>query len=112
MNLPLSHGLIYVKPTKGEAPIVIVLSSSIARADIPELCERARKRFEHCEGRVVICDAGAVTDPDAVAVDAVARLQLTAKRVGCELRLRHACAELEELIALAGLSEVVPRVPG
>ena len=108
MNLPLSNGLIYVKPTEGEAPIVIVLSNSIARADIPELCERARKRLEHGTGRVVICDAGAVTTPDAVAVDAVARLQLTAKRVGCELRLRHACAELEELIALAGLTDVVP----
>ena len=112
MNIPLSSGLIYVRPTKGEVPIVIVLSNSIARADIPDLCERARKRIEHGTGRVVICDAGAVTDPDAVAVDTVARLQLTAKRVGCELRLRHACAELEELIALAGLSEVMPVVPG
>ena len=111
MNLPPSYGLIYMKPKKGEAPLVIALSNSVTRADIPTFCERVRKRFEQCQGRVVICDAGAVTDPDAVAVDAVARLQLTAKRLGCELILRHASAELEELIALAGLSEIVPVLP-
>jgi hypothetical protein len=41
------------------------------------------------------------------AVDALARLQLAARRVGVELRLRHAPVELRELIALAGLEEAL-----
>jgi len=57
--------------------------------------------------RIVICDvrgAGA----DAAAVDALARAQLAAKRRGCRVRLRHASAELLELIAFMGLEEVLP----
>ena len=90
----------------------LVLDSVVAPADIPELCRRALTMLESTRSGVLICDVGAVTDPDAVTVDAVARLQLTAKRVGRELRLRHAGTEFQELIALAGLSDVVRLVPG
>ena len=79
----------------------------MTRAEIPHLCESARERLATSDAGVVICDAHALTDPDAVAIDALARLQLTAKRVGRELQLRDACSELQELIALAGLSEVL-----
>ncbi len=41
-------------------------------------------------------------------VDALARLQLTARRLGCRVTLRDACEELVGLLELAGLSEVVP----
>jgi hypothetical protein len=40
-------------------------------------------------------------------VDQLARLQLEARRLGCQIRLRHACAELVELIRLSGLEDVV-----
>ena len=89
------------------SPLVIVLSDPLTRAEIPGLCEHARRRLENSDAAVVICDAHALTDPDAVAIDAVARLQLIAKRGGRELQLRDACAELQELIALAGLSGVL-----
>jgi ABC-type transporter Mla MlaB component len=56
----------------------------------------------------VICDTAAVTAPDAVIVDALARLQLTAKRSGSTLQIRHAGDELLGLIELAGLTDVVP----
>jgi len=54
----------------------------------------------------VICDvrgAGA----DAATVDALARLQLTAKRLGCRMRLRNASAELLQLVAFMGLADVL-----
>jgi STAS domain len=54
----------------------------------------------------IVCDVGTVS-PDAAAVDALARLQLNAQRLGLELRLRHASAALRELIAFAGLDEVL-----
>jgi hypothetical protein len=52
------------------------------------------------------CDLRAVT-PTAAALDALARLQLNARRLGLELRLSHASSELRELIAFAGLDEVL-----
>ena len=52
------------------------------------------------------CDVGALA-PDAVTVDALARLQLAARRAGLEIRLSHASSELEELVAFAGLAEVL-----
>jgi anti-anti-sigma regulatory factor len=54
----------------------------------------------------IVCDVSAL-DPDAVAIDALARLHLSSRRVGCELRLRHASRELQELLAFVGLDEVL-----
>ena len=46
-------------------------------------------------------------DPDALTIDALARLQLSSRRVGLEIRLRHASNELQELLAFVGLDEVL-----
>jgi anti-anti-sigma regulatory factor len=54
----------------------------------------------------IVCDVGALA-PDAVAIDTLARLQLEARRFGAEIRLRNVSTELEELIALAGLRDVL-----
>jgi hypothetical protein len=45
--------------------------------------------------------------PDAASVDRLARLQLEARRNGDELRVRRASAELLELLAFAGLADVL-----
>ncbi len=45
--------------------------------------------------------------PDLAVVDQLARLQLEARRLGCAIRLRDACVELLELLALLGLDEIV-----
>ena len=47
-------------------------------------------------------------EPDAVTVDALARLQLAARRLGCQVRLRNASDELRELVAFMGLCDVLP----
>lgn len=57
---------------------------------------------------MVACDVGMVVDPDAVTVDALARLQLTARQLGREICLFHACGELQGLLTLVGLRDVVP----
>lgn len=89
-------------------PTGLVLSGPIARADVPALCEHARVLLEGSHGELVVCDVGALLDPDAVTVDALARLQLTARRLGRRVRLRRACHELEDLLCLIGLGEVLP----
>lgn len=87
--------------------LVLTISGQITRADIPPLCERVRSLLEDGNAARVVCDVRAVVDPDAVAVDALARLQLTARRAGYEVRLSHACHELRELLDLTGLCDVV-----
>ena len=54
----------------------------------------------------IVCDV-ADFDPDAGAIDTLARLELTARRLGLELRLRHASNELQDLLAFAGLRDVL-----
>jgi ABC-type transporter Mla MlaB component len=83
-------------------------SGRIDRADIPGLCERAQLLLTNRAGDQLVCDVEAIVAPDAVTVDALARLQLTARRLGCQLRVDHASAELQGLIDFMGLSGVVP----
>ena len=45
---------------------------------------------------------------DAVTVDALARLQVAARRCGCEVRLQGASRELRDLVAFMGLDDVLP----
>ena len=56
--------------------------------------------------RTIVCDVSAL-DPDALTIDALARLQLSSRRVGLEVRLRHASNELQELLVFVGLDEVL-----
>ena len=83
--------------------IVFAVGGRPTRADIPRLCDALRRLLEGGGVELVICDVGSLVHPDAVAVDALARLALTARRLGCRLRLRHASSDLRELIAFMGL---------
>jgi anti-anti-sigma regulatory factor len=55
----------------------------------------------------ILCDVQSLAAPDLGSVGALARLQLEARRVGLELRLRSASPELRELIAFVGLDDVL-----
>jgi hypothetical protein len=85
-----------------------VISSVIGRGDIPALCARARAALEAIDVDSLVCDVGAIVEPDAVTIDAIARLQLTARRLGRRIQLRDASGRLLELLAFVGLSEVLP----
>jgi len=54
----------------------------------------------------IVCDVGALA-PDAAAVDALARLQLTARRLGYEICLRDASVDLRDLLDFIGLRDVL-----
>ena len=78
----------------------------IARSDLPGLCDRVCAFLASNGGGDVRCEVRDV-EPDAVTVDALARLQLAAQRRGCRIRLENASPELKELVALMGLSDVL-----
>jgi ABC-type transporter Mla MlaB component len=85
----------------------MVISGPIVPDHIPGLCRRFRTLVEGSDADLVLCDVSALVEPDAVAVDALARLQLTARSLGREVRLLHTCGELRELLDLMGLSGVL-----
>ena len=84
----------------------VAIRGPVAREDLAGLCERICTELR-AAGPVVRCDVSGV-EPDAVVVDALARLQLAARRIGCQIRLRRASAELLELVAFMGLIDVLP----
>jgi hypothetical protein len=86
----------------------ISLDGPIDRADISAFCRRALERIERSEGDPVVCDLGRVPRPDAVTVEALARLQLEARRLGRRLVFRDACGELRDLVAFTGLDRALP----
>jgi ABC-type transporter Mla MlaB component len=78
----------------------------IARDDLPGLCDRVCAELRARGPGAARCDVAGV-EPDAVTVDALARLQLAARRLGCQVRLRNASAELLAVVALMGLGDVL-----
>jgi ABC-type transporter Mla MlaB component len=97
-----------VGPPPEPSTNVLVIRGPIDPAHVPWLCERVRVLLEGCDADQVVCDVGGLDDPDAVTVDALARLQLTAGRLGRHIRFRNACGNLQDLLALTGLDDVVP----
>jgi ABC-type transporter Mla MlaB component len=87
--------------------VAFAVRGPIARADLPGLCDRVCALLDQTHAGVAVCDVSSVA-PDAVTVDALARLQLGARRHGCQVRLRGASRELLELVAFMGLTDVLP----
>jgi ABC-type transporter Mla MlaB component len=94
-------------PRPEASALVFVISGSITPADVERICNRLRALAEGNGAPLVICDVAAVGDPDVATVDALAQLQLTARRLGRQIVLRNACDELRQLLFLVGLSDVV-----
>src|SRR5690348_8647953 len=82
----------------------------IARADLPGLCDRVCALLA-AGGEVLTCDVAGV-EPDAVTVEAIARLQLGAMRRGCRVELVNASPELQRLVDFLGLRDVFSPAAG
>jgi ABC-type transporter Mla MlaB component len=89
------------------SPPVFAIYGPIARSDLPGLCERVCAFLQRNPTKQWLCDVKDVP-PDAVTVDALARLQLAAHRNGCRIRLRDASPELRALVDFLGLTDVLP----
>jgi ABC-type transporter Mla MlaB component len=91
--------------------IVLVIGGPIGRSDVLCLSERARALLDEGGVDLLVCDVGGLRRPDLVAVEALARLQLTARRRGARVLLAHACPALLDLLAYVGLDAALPRRP-
>ncbi|HEY2216911.1 MAG TPA: STAS domain-containing protein, partial [Solirubrobacteraceae bacterium] len=93
--------------TRRRRVVAVTVPSPLVRAQLPTLFERTCALLaggQSCE--LLLCRVEGVA-ADAVAVDALARLALAARRSGCEVRMRGASPELIALIELIGLAEVL-----
>jgi ABC-type transporter Mla MlaB component len=93
--------------TSGPHTVAFCIRGPISRADLRGLCDRVCALLGAARSGIVVCEVDGV-EPDAVTVDALARLQLGAHRRGCQVLLRGASAELLELVAFMGLEDVLP----
>ena len=93
--------------TPGPHVVAFAIRGPIDRSDLPGLCDRVCALLAESSTPVVLCEVDGV-DPDAVTVDALARLQVAAQRHGCRVRLRGASTELLDLVAFMGLADVLP----
>ncbi|MFI6287141.1 STAS domain-containing protein [Streptomyces sp. NPDC051018] len=85
--------------------VVIRISGSPGPDDVPRLCAELSVLLGGTEGPgEAVCDVGDMIAADLTAVDAIARLRLTAQRLGRDFRLRGAGPELRALLHLVGLS--------
>ena len=86
------------------------ISAPLERAALPALFERTCALLEARDAQILRCEVAGVR-ADAVAVDALARLALAARRRGCGVCLCGASEELLALIALLGLADVLREGP-
>ena len=91
--------------------LVLEVRAPLARSDLPGLYARTCALLGEREVEVVLCGVAGIA-PDAVAVEALARLQLAARRAGAEVRVFGASRALRELIEFMGLGEVLPEESG
>ena len=94
-------------PETGPPTVAFAVRGPITRADLSGLCDRVCRLLNRRSAAVVVCDVRGV-EPDAVTVDALARLQLAAQRTGWTVHLRGVTDELLELVEFMGLTDVLP----
>ena len=86
--------------------VAFTITGPIARSDLEGLCARVCSLFERSGAREALCDVTGV-EPNAVTVDALARLQVGASRRGCRVHLQNASDELMDLVEFMGLEDVL-----
>jgi hypothetical protein len=98
-------------PSARPTIVVFAVAGPIARADLPAISGDVAALLEATGADVALCDVGALA-ADAVAIDALARIQLAARRMGRQVVLHHAADDLRDLLAFAGLAGALGIEPG
>jgi anti-anti-sigma regulatory factor len=87
---------------------VLHVRGRIEPDDVGTLLARVEGALDAGGSGALTCDVGGLVDPDVLAMDALARMLLAARRRGRTIVLRNPRRELTELLALCGLWDVFP----
>ena len=89
---------------------IILVVDSLDPHEVPDLIDCLGPGIVRGDSTIILCDLARLADADMATVDALARLALRARRMGCAVSLRDPSTELLELVGLAGLGGVLPCV--
>src|SRR6478735_9453761 len=87
--------------------LAVHVHAPLRRDDLPGLFSRICALLCEHEPDLVLCDVGDC-EADLVALSALTRLQLAARRHGCEVRLVGATGEMLALVAFLGFQRALP----
>jgi ABC-type transporter Mla MlaB component len=96
---------VYLPMAPATPPFMLALDGPITASEVSGFCSDVRAALD-AGAPFVLCDLARAA-PDAVTVDVLARLQLSARRLGRRIRSRNASTELRELVSFMGLSKVL-----
>jgi anti-anti-sigma regulatory factor len=86
----------------------VSIEGPLSPGDIPVLCRCLLGSLAGIKADIIVCDLSELGCADLVAIDALANLQLVARRRGSRLCLFNPSADLLELLALLGMCDVLP----
>lgn len=87
---------------------VLVLSGELTPVDRVRLLVALRCLAREQRDASMLCDVAGLRNVDLGTVEVLARLQLSARRLGCPLTLRGTNPQLHALIELVGLADQLP----
>ena len=76
-------------------------------AELHSLVRGAARTGDRLSRLDLHCDVSRISAPDLEAIDVLARLQVTAHRLGHRLVFVGACARLRELVTVTGLHDIL-----
>jgi anti-anti-sigma regulatory factor len=94
--------------TDAAGTLFVVVDRPAALDAVDPLCERVRATITESGARVLVCDVRALEDADELALETLARLQLTAKRAHAVMRLVEVGPRLGDLLAASGFDDLAP----
>ena len=97
-------------PNAGTKGRTVALAGRIGPDDADALSDCVCARVAAGEETPLACDVAEIEEPDMGTVDALARMALTARRLGRHVELRRARPDLRELLELAGLERLAVEV--
>ena len=89
-----------------QTTISFVVMGPLSLPDLPRLCGDISALIDTTGATCAVCDVGGA-GPDAMIVDALARLRLAARERGCTVEIRGASEHLRELVAFMGLQGIL-----
>jgi ABC-type transporter Mla MlaB component len=94
------------------AAAVLALSGALGAGDAAPVCGHVRDLLAGHEAGLVVCDLSGLAGAGLAAVDVLARLQLTVRRLGHRIQFWNVPRELLELLVLSGLDQALPAAAG
>lgn len=95
-----------LQPAHDPTTLIVTMRGVIDRPTAARLGDEVGDLLRTTGARHLVCDVGGVLRTDAATVDAICRIKVAARRLGCTMRVRHGTVELVELLDLMGLCEV------